>query len=237
MAGRNMWHTPFFQPQLNNSAKFSNSKDRYRWESQYNGHLKRLQIIQGRQIYRPEIIKRTYPHSQYHQLDRERARAFAIRTQLNRLPLSGTTYSSRENSAASSRAGSPVPSPRGSRTSSTMFDGEIRSAPESRAVMEPIEETRRQTIAAAAGVRQRGEYSHFYPEQNFPVMSSRPASISRNRRTRRKTREQRELEQERDLFGYPPHPPSDLTSGDEEVDTQVKPQQLLTLGRTYLRMV
>lgn len=121
MAGRNLWHKPYFQPELNSVTKFASSKDRYLWETKYNHHLQRLQDIQSRPTHRPKIIKREYGPAEVQQIEADKARQFFERTQLNTLPLdsrppspSSSRRASLRNSEVSGLNRSPNISPRSS---------------------------------------------------------------------------------------------------------------------------
>lgn len=221
MAGKNMWHKPYFQPQLNEKAKYCNSKDRYLWESSYNNHLRRLQIIQNRIVYKPTIIKRNYSDLQYRRLNKERSRVLSLRTQINTMPQSSNSNSpaisratSRPGSCAGSRAGSHADfrtnSRSGSRVQSLVgsrfgspqssYKRMRGSAPVSSARMDTIEENRRETVAAMNW----RHYSELYPIQNYPVFSRRSTGQSMGRKGLRRTKRQNDLDldQERELFGY-----------------------------------
>ena len=115
MAGRNLWHKPYFQPELYPVNKNASSKDRYLWETNYNHHLLRLQNIQSRPVHRPRIIKREYNLEDLEKLEAEKARLFQERTQLNTLPIDSRSASpahSRQSSEVSGLNRSPGTSPR-----------------------------------------------------------------------------------------------------------------------------
>lgn len=101
MAGRNLWHQPQFQPELNSTYKFSGSRDRYSWERDYNHHLQRMQAVETRPVHHPKIKKREYHPRELLQLEAEKNINFINRTKINMLPLS---------SRNSSRPGSRRPS-------------------------------------------------------------------------------------------------------------------------------
>lgn len=134
MAGRNLWHKPYFQPELNSVNKFASSKDRYLWERQYNHHLLRLQNIQTRPTYKPKIMKREYRLDEVREVEAEKAKKFYERTRLNTLPLdsrpsspSSSRRSSRRSSEVSGVNHSPNISPRISRAKWSSLPNSLQS--------------------------------------------------------------------------------------------------------------
>lgn len=152
MAGQNLWHKPYFQPKLDHTSKFSISPDRFSWERRYNFHLKRLQMIETRPVYKPHIIKRHYTQDDYRQLSSQNARNFKMRTEINTLPLE-----SRQASPSASPAASPV----GSRVGSPAVSRRNSAAKQ----MNIEDSLRRFTFAAFSG----RNASHF-PDQDYPIM-------------------------------------------------------------------
>jgi len=75
MAGQNLWHKPYYQPQLSRESTTNSSKDKFEYQLSYHKHQQRLQKINQKPVKKLKLRKQEIPKKkapQIHKINKQK---------------------------------------------------------------------------------------------------------------------------------------------------------------------